>query len=91
MNKKVFKSIKEIPKEAVEMIDDVPWWFIIPGTEYMTIELDERLSSADVVNIANYLLEDGKFLPKLYSYIEKEEFEDRTYGINLYKKIHGVK
>jgi hypothetical protein len=88
MNNKKFTSIREIPKEAIEMIDEVQWYFRIPGTKNI-IQEDERLASTDLLWICNSLNNEG--ISPNYYYIEPSELEDRTYGINLYKKIHGEK
>jgi len=83
-----FISIKQIPKEAIEMIDDIQWWI-----DAGRIELPERMDSDDLLRICNYIKEDGtiKAAPYIIYYIEPRELEDKTYGINLYKKIHGIK
>jgi hypothetical protein len=80
-----FTSIKQIPKEAIEMIDDVQWWENFRGRPH---ELEERLDSQTILTICNYHIKpDGSCAP--YYYIEPHELDDKTYGINLYKKIHG--
>jgi hypothetical protein len=90
-----FTSIKQIPKEAIEMIDEVQWWYVNYVTAPETvIKLDERLSSSDLLIMINKLLPDGSInhLDYLgFFYIEPRELEDKSYGINLYKKIHGIK
>lgn len=89
-----FTSIKQIPKEAIEMIDEVQWYegiydWRIDGI--VTITLGERLPSERLISICNYLMPDGSFQGIYAYYIEPRELEDKTYGINLYKKIHGEK
>jgi hypothetical protein len=51
------------------------------------LELPERLSSEDILEICNQAQSNGIF--GRYLYIESRELEDKTYGINLYKNIHG--
>lgn len=81
-----FTSIKQIPKEAIEMIDEVQWWR--PDYPNFGMEkLPERLDSETLLGICNKILPDGN--TGSYLYIEPRELEDKTYGINLYKKIHG--
>lgn len=87
-----FTSIKQIPKEAIEMIDDVQWFywqrFPLESDEILTV-CCERLDSGSVLEICNKIQSDGNFMNNQYYYIEPRELEDKTYGINLYKKIHG--
>jgi len=100
MKKDKFTSIKQIPKEAIEMIDDVRWWYYSKYTsDYITI-LPERLSSSHIVDLCNSISSEGLCSTLIngtdnfrdgYYYIEPRELEDKTYGINLYKKIHGIK
>lgn len=85
-----FTSIKQIPKEGIEMIDDVQWW---NNGIYGAGKLSERLDGYDLLNICNRIKPNGD-IPIArnavgYYYIEPRELEDKTFGINLYKKIHG--
>ncbi|GBF40673.1 hypothetical protein [Leptospira johnsonii] len=94
-----FTSIKQIPKEAIEMIDDVQWWYLLesyePSAYNFLREMPERMGSDNILIICNNLSSDGivRFGGQVglinYYYIEPRELEDKTYGINLYKKIHG--
>lgn len=83
-----FTSIKQIPKEAIEMIDDVQWWLSNVGD---VSSLPERLDSDTVITIVDRIAPDGTVNTIFYKYyyIEPRELEDKTFGINLYKKIHG--
>jgi hypothetical protein len=85
--KKRFTSIKQIPKEAIEMIDEVQWYWTTVTLVTGFLELPERLSSEDILEICSQAQSNGTF--DRYLYIEPNELEDKTYGINLYKKIHG--
>lgn len=84
-----FTSIKQIPKEAIEMIDGVQW-YVVSSSGSMFV-LPERMDSEDIIRICNHTQKNGLIKVNGYNifYIEPGELEDKTYGINLYKKIHG--
>lgn len=87
---KKFTSIKQIPKEAIEMIDEVQWFCELwDGNQFDWCKA--YINSETIIGIANSLKESGELEDDDYRYIEPFEFEDKTYGINLYKKIHGIK
>jgi hypothetical protein len=86
---KRFTSIKQIPKEAIEMIDETEWFWMSGTKSELIVKLPERLSSEDVLEICNVATSAGAF--GRYLFREPHALEDKTYGINLYKKIHGIK
>jgi len=99
MKQDEFTSIKQIPKEAIEMIDDVQWWVGYSNSCESPDQKPERLNSIQLLDICNNIDADGRVIQKRIAmvfdiewlYIEPRELEDKTYGINLYKKIHGTK
>jgi hypothetical protein len=89
---KKFTSIKEIPKAAIEMIDDAKWWCRLAGVNRI-VSLPERLDSDFILEICNNIEISGeinKILTHKLFYKQPKGLEDKSWGKILYEKIHGL-